>query len=263
MTDLSITSSAPAGGLNTMIETRGLTIEFGGFRAVDGVDLSVRQGDIHALIGPNGAGKTTCFNMITKFLTPTRGQVFLEGRDVTRMQPAEIARDGVVRSFQISAVFQDLTVLQNVCVALQSKTKRVYSLFRSDTSLGDLMLRADELLELVGLSDYRHSKARFLSYGRKRALELATTLAMDPKVMLLDEPMAGMSPEDVRRVTDLIVRLRVGRTILMVEHNLSVVAEISDRITVLARGKILAEGSYDEVSANKSVQSAYIGAGYE
>ncbi|MGI6853522.1 ABC transporter ATP-binding protein [Mesorhizobium sp. 1B3] len=246
-----------------MIETRKLTMEFAGFRAVDGVDLSVQRGHIHALIGPNGAGKTTCFNMITKFLTPTRGQVILEGRDVTRTPPAAIARDGIVRSFQISAVFQELTVLQNVCVALQSKNHRVYSILRSDASLQDLMMRASELLELVGLSDYRHEKARLLSYGRKRALELATTLAMDPKVMLLDEPMAGMSPEDVRRVTDLIARLRAGRTILMVEHNLSVVAEISDRITVLARGKVLAEGSYDEVSANKYVQSAYIGAGYE
>jgi branched-chain amino acid transport system ATP-binding protein len=247
----------------TMIETRGLSMTFGGFKAVDSVDLRVKRGHIHALIGPNGAGKTTCFNMITKFLTPTAGQVFLDGRDVTRAAPAEIAREGIVRSFQISAVFQDLTVLQNVCVALQSKTKRVYSLLRSDAGLQDLMLRADELLELVGLSDYRHQKARLLSYGRKRALELATTLAMDPKVMLLDEPMAGMSPEDVRRVTELVVRLREGRTILMVEHNLSVVAEICDRITVLARGKVLAEGSYDDVSANSDVQSAYIGAGYD
>jgi branched-chain amino acid transport system ATP-binding protein len=263
VSDNTTNGSLPPDGPDTMIETRNLTMEFAGFRAVDGVDLRVRRGDIHALIGPNGAGKTTCFNMITKFLTPTRGQVLLEGRDVTRTPPAEIARDGIVRSFQISAVFQDLTVLQNVCVALQSKSKRVYSLLRSDASLQDLMLRASELLDLVGLSDYRHEKARFLSYGRKRALELATTLAMDPKVMLLDEPMAGMSPEDVRRVTELIVRLRAGRTILMVEHNLSVVAEISDRITVLARGKVLAEGSYADVSANKDVQSAYIGAGYE
>ncbi|WP_274630641.1 ABC transporter ATP-binding protein [Arvimicrobium flavum] len=248
---------------DTMIETRDLTMEFAGFRAVDGVNLAVKRGDIHALIGPNGAGKTTCFNMITKFLTPTRGQVFLEGRDVTRTPPAEIARDGIVRSFQISAVFQDLTAIQNVCVALQSKTKRVYSMLRADTGLQDLMVRAGDLLEMVGLWEYRYEKARFLSYGRKRALELATTLAMDPKVMLLDEPMAGMSPEDVRRVTELIVRLRAGRTVLMVEHNLNVVAEISDRITVLARGKVLAEGSYQDVSGNTDVQSAYIGAGYD
>lgn len=246
-----------------VIETRDLTMEFRGFRAVDGVNLNVQRGDIHALIGPNGAGKTTCFNLITKFLSPTRGQVFLDGRDVTRTRPADIARAGLVRSFQISAVFEDLTVRQNVCVALQSKMRRVYSMLRSDAGMHDLMVRADELLELVGLSDYRHEKARFLSYGRKRALELATTLAMDPSVMLLDEPMAGMSPQDVRRVTELITRLRAGRTILMVEHNLSVVAEISDSITVLARGQVLAEGSYEDVSANKDVQTAYIGAGYD
>lgn len=247
----------------TIIETRGLTMEFSGFRAVDGVDLHVEEGTIHALIGPNGAGKTTCFNLITKFLTPTGGAIIFDGADITTAKPAAIARRGLVRSFQISAVFPALTVVQNVCVALQSRTRRLLQFWKSDRSLADLEAEADAILEQLGLAEFRNVPASSLSYGRKRALELATTLALDPKVLLLDEPMAGMSPEDVARVSLLIKRVRAGRTILMVEHNLPVVAELCDRITVLARGRVLAEGDYRTVSNNPDVQQAYIGAGHD
>ena len=244
-----------------VLETRDVVMEFSGFRAVDGVSLRIGKGSIHALIGPNGAGKTTCFNLITKVLSPTSGRIFFDGRDVTGTQPAAVARSGLVRSFQISSIFPGLTANQNVCVALQSRRRRLFQFWRSDRSLADLAQEADALLDHVGLLDDRDTKAALLSYGRKRALELATTLALDPKVLLLDEPMAGMSPEDVVRVTDLIRRIRHGRTVLMVEHNLSVVAELCDRITVLARGKVLAEGDYRTVSTDPRVQDAYIGAG--
>ncbi|CEJ13418.1 Lipopolysaccharide export system ATP-binding protein LptB [bacterium YEK0313] len=246
-----------------VLETRGIAVEFAGFRAVDGVSLSVGKGSIHALIGPNGAGKTTCFNLITRFLTPTSGRILFNGRDVTAMPPAAIARQGLVRSFQISSIFPGLSVNQNVCIALQSRRRRLFQFWRSDRSLADLAAEADALLDHVGLLDHRDTRAALLSYGRKRALELATTLALDPQVLLLDEPMAGMSPEDVVRITALIQRIRHGRTILMVEHNLSVVAALCDRITVLARGKVLAEGDYRTVAADPRVQEAYIGADHD
>ena len=246
-----------------ILEGQGLTMEFAGFQAVSAVDLKVAEGSIHALIGPNGAGKTTCFNMLTKFLTPTKGRIIFDGTDITRKAPTDVARLGLVRSFQISAVFSDLSVVQNVCVALQSKQGRIFQLLTSDIKLADLKEQAVRLLEQVGLQDYQNTKAGLLSYGRKRALELATTLALDPKVMLLDEPMAGMSPEDIERVKALILSIRTGRTILMVEHNLPVVSELCDRITVLARGQVLAEGDYDSVSRNPDVQTAYIGSEHD
>lgn len=246
-----------------ILEGQGLTMEFAGFQAVSAVDLKVAEGSIHALIGPNGAGKTTCFNMLTKFLTPTKGRIIFDGTDITRKAPTDVARLGLVRSFQISAVFSDLSVVQNVCVALQSIQGRIFQLLSSDIKLADLKEQAVRLLEQVGLQDYQNTKAGLLSYGRKRALELATTLALDPKVMLLDEPMAGMSPEDIERVKALILSIRTGRTILMVEHNLPVVSELCDRITVLARGQVLAEGDYDSVSRNPDVQTAYIGSEHD
>lgn len=247
----------------SVIETRDLAIDFAGFRAVDGVNLRVEEGSVHALIGPNGAGKTTCFNLITKFLAPTSGQIFYRGEDVTHLRPVQIADRGLVRSFQISAIFPDLSVVQNVCVALQKRSGRIYEFWKSEQSLADLEAQAETFLDEVGLLQYRNLRAALLPYGRKRALELATTLALDPQVLLLDEPMAGMSPEDVGRVTDLIKRIRVGRTILMVEHNLSVVADLCDRITVLARGRVLAEGDYKTISQNPAVKEAYIGAGHD
>ena len=245
-----------------ILETRDLTKEFRGFVAVNGVSLKVRRGTIHALIGPNGAGKTTVFNLITKFLLPSRGHIFYQGREITRTPPAEIAKQGMVRSFQISAVFPHLTVLENVRIALQNKlTRDSYKFWKSGRSLDALNARAEELIEAVGLAAFLANTASELSYGRKRALEIATTLALDPEMMLLDEPMAGMGHEDIGRITELIRRVARNRTILMVEHNLSVVADLSDTITVLQRGEILAEGSYRAVADNPQVREAHMGSG--
>jgi len=245
-----------------ILETRGLTKEFRGFTAVDGVDLVVRRGTIHALIGPNGAGKTTCFNLLTKFLTPTRGRIVYAGRDITAMKPADIARLGLVRSFQISAVFPHLTVLENVRIALQRSRGNSFDFWRSEAVLKGLDGRACELIEAVGLADFVDNRAVELPYGRKRALEIATTLALEPEMMLLDEPTSGMTVEDVDRITALIKSASEGRTVLMVEHNLSVVSTLSHHITVLARGQVLAEGDYDAVSRDPRVIEAYIGTGH-
>lgn len=236
-----------------------LTKEFKGFFAVEKVDLQVRRGQIHALIGPNGAGKTTCFNLLTKFLTPTRGRITYKGQDITALSPADIARLGLVRSFQISAVFPSLTVLENVRIALQRKRGDSFDFWRSQKVLSEFDDQARALLEDVGLSQFETAQAGDLPYGRKRALEIATTLALDPEMLLLDEPMAGMGREDVERISALIKRISANRTILMVEHNLSVVASLSDTITVLARGHVLAEGDYATVSKDPRVIEAYIG----
>ncbi|MEO4002155.1 ABC transporter ATP-binding protein [Mesorhizobium sp. CAU 1732] len=245
-----------------ILEARGLTKEFKGFFAVEGVDLNVRRGTIHALIGPNGAGKTTCFNLLTKFLPPTRGTITYKGEDITALSPADIARQGLVRSFQISAVFPHLTALENVRIALQRKRGDSFDFWRSQKVLSSFDDEARHLLGDVGLSRFENINASDLSYGRKRALEIATTLALDPEMLLLDEPMAGMGHEDVDRIAALIRRISADRTILMVEHNLSVVASLSDTITVLARGKVLAEGNYATVSKDPRVVEAYIGAGH-
>jgi branched-chain amino acid transport system ATP-binding protein len=239
-----------------------LTKEFRGFVAVNGVSLQVKRNSIHALIGPNGAGKTTCFNLLTKFLDPTRGVIRYNGRDITRLKPADIARQGLVRSFQISAVFPHLSVLENVRVALQRQRGSSFDFWRSERVLDQYNDRARELIDWVGLSEFADTIAVEMPYGRKRALEIATTLALDPEMMLLDEPTAGMGHEDVGRIAALIKRVAQGRTVLMVEHNLSVVADLSDTITVLARGEVLAEGNYETVSKNPDVVQAYMGAGH-
>ncbi|MBN9496621.1 MAG: ABC transporter ATP-binding protein [Alphaproteobacteria bacterium] len=247
---------------DNILETDGLTKEFRGFVAVNNVTLRVRRHSIHALIGPNGAGKTTCFNLLTKFLIPSRGRISYNGRDITATKPADIARLGLVRSFQISAVFPHLSVLENVRVALQRKRGDSFDFWRSQSVLDVYNDRARELIEWVGLSEYAQTVAVELPYGRKRALEIATTLALEPEMMLLDEPTAGMGHEDVGRISALIKRVAQGRTVLMVEHNLSVVADLSDTITVLARGEVLAEGDYATVSKNPDVVQAYMGAGH-
>ena len=243
----------------TILETEGLTKEFRGFVAVSDVALRVGEGTIHGLIGPNGAGKTTCFNLLTKFLQPTRGTIRYKDRYITGLKPAEVARLGLVRSFQISAVFPHLTVLENVRVALQRQRGGSYDFWRSESLLRRYDDRAMELLADVGLTSYAGLDAGTLPYGRKRALEIATTLALDPQMLLLDEPTAGMTHEDVDRIVTLVRRVAQGRTVLMVEHNLKVVEGLCDRITVLARGQVLAEGSYGEVSRNPDVVAAYLG----
>ena len=242
-----------------LLETRALTKEFKGFVAVSKVDLKVRRGSIHALIGPNGAGKTTCFNLLTKFLTPTSGQILFDGVDITAESPAHIARRGVIRSFQISSVFPHLSVLENVRVALQRPLGTSFQFWRSERLLDTLNERALALLREVDLEPYAGLTAVELSYGRKRALEIATTLAMDPKLMLLDEPTQGMGLEDVDRIRQLIKKVAASRTVLMVEHNMSVVSSIADTITVLQRGATLAEGPYEVVSRNPAVIEAYMG----
>ena len=242
-----------------ILETRDLVKEFKGFVAVNGVNLKVRRGAIHALIGPNGAGKTTCFNLLTHFLEPTRGRIFYNGRDITGSSPARIARMGLVRSFQISAVFPHLTVLENVRVALQRRRGASFEFWQSERVLDGLNGRARELIAAVGLAGFETTRAGELAYGRKRALEIATTLALEPEMMLLDEPTAGMTHEDVERITRLIKTVASGRTVLMVEHNMSVVSGISDTITVLQRGAVLAEGPYAEISGNPQVKEAYMG----
>ena len=242
-----------------ILDTSGLTKEFRGFVAVNGVDLCVASGTIHALIGPNGAGKTTCFNLLTKFLPPTRGTIRFKGREITGMQPAEVARLGLVRSFQISAVFAHLSALQNVRIALQRARGGSFDFWRAESVLDQYNERARQLLDEVGLAEFAHVPAGQLAYGRKRALEIATTLALEPEMMLLDEPTAGMTHADVERIVALIRRVRQGRTILMVEHNLSVVEGLCDRITVLTRGRVLAEGDYATVSRNPEVVAAYLG----
>jgi branched-chain amino acid transport system ATP-binding protein len=243
-----------------ILETRGLVKQFNEFVAVNGVSLRVARGSIHALIGPNGAGKTTVFNLLTRFLPVTRGEIRLRGEDITGARPADIARRGMVRSFQVSAVFPALTAVENVRIALQRKLGTSFHFWRSERALAALDARAVELLAAVGLEEHRDTVTVELPYGRKRALELATTLALDPEVMLLDEPTQGMGHEDVGRVVALIRRVAAGRTVLMVEHNLSVVQDLAQRVTVLARGQVLAEGSYDEVSRDPAVLEAYIGA---
>ena len=242
-----------------VLETRALTKEFQGFTAVSDVNLKVQRGHIHALIGPNGAGKTTCFNLLTKFLTPTSGQILFNGKDITSAKPAQIARQGIIRSFQISAVFPHLTVLENVRIGLQRPLGNSFHFWKSEKKLSVLNDKAMALLALVDLESFADTLTVDLPYGRKRALEIATTLGMEPELMLLDEPTQGMGHEDVDRVTQLIKKVSVGRTILMVEHNMNVVAGISDRISVLQRGAVLAEGSYAEVSRNPEVMEAYMG----
>jgi branched-chain amino acid transport system ATP-binding protein len=245
-----------------VLETHDLTKEFAGFIAVSGINLRVARGSIHALIGPNGAGKTTCFNLLTKFLSPTRGRILYNGRDITALAPADVAQLGLVRSFQISAVFPHLTVLENVRVALQRKRGASFDFWRSKRVLDAFNERAMALIADVGLTPFAHWVAVELPYGRKRALEIATTLALEPEMLLLDEPMAGMGHEDIERISALIKLVAANRTVLMVEHNLSVVANLSHRITVLTRGRVLAEGDYDTVSANPEVREAYLGAGH-
>ncbi len=242
-----------------ILETRRLVKEFKGFVAVDEVNLRVRRGQIHALIGPNGAGKTTFFNLLTKFLIPTRGQILFNGRDITAERPAQVARRGIVRSFQISATFPHLSVLENVRIGLQQRSGGSFQFWRSERVLDALNERAMALLETVGLAAVADLVTVELPYGSKRALEIATTLATDPELILLDEPTQGMGHEDVERVTQLIKRVAANRTVLMVEHNMSVVARIADTISVLQRGQVIAEGPYDLVSKDPQVLEAYMG----
>ncbi len=246
-------------GADYILQAEGLSKQFRGFYAVKDVNLSVRRHSIHALIGPNGAGKTTCFNLLTTFLRPTTGTIRFNGRRIEGSDPATVADSGLVRSFQISAVFGQMTVLENVRVALQRKTRWNYAFWRSQDVLHVLDARARELLDMVGLGKWADTLAAELPYGRKRVLELATTIALEPELILLDEPMAGLGHEDIGPVMQLIRRVAEGRTVLMVEHNMKVIAELCDQVTVLQSGQVLAEGSYAQVSVDPRVIDAYVG----
>ncbi len=248
----------PAAG-DVILRTQGLTKSFKGFVAVNNVSLEVRRGTIHALIGPNGAGKTTVFNLLTKFLAPSSGGIFFKGREITALEPADVARLGIVRSFQISAVFPHLTVLQNVRLALQRFRHDGFFFWRSAKVLDEMNERVAAILSEVGLAHHLERAAGELPYGNRRALEVATTLALEPELVLLDEPTSGLGHEDIGRITELIRKGSSNRTTVMVEHNLSVVADLSDHITVLARGEVLADGSYEEVSRDRAVVEAYMG----
>ncbi|MEU1750216.1 ABC transporter ATP-binding protein [Micromonospora arida] len=243
-----------------LLSARGLTRDFRGFRAVDDVDLDVASDSVHALVGPNGAGKTTLFNLLTGFLRPSGGRIELAGRDVTGMPPEQVARLGVARSFQITSLFPQLSAREHVALALQSSSGLGWRFWRSAKLMGRYTERADELLAMVGLAELAHAPSASLAYGRKRALELAIALALDPKVLLLDEPTAGMGLEDVDRTVELIGRVRQGRTVVMVEHNMSVVGRLADTVTVLQTGKVLVEGPYEQVRADERVITAYLGA---
>ena len=241
------------------VETRALQKDFAGFRAVNGVDLRLEAGRVHALVGPNGAGKTSLFNMLTGFLRPTSGQVLIFGDDVTGRRPDQIAKLGVARSFQITSLFEELTAIEHVALALQSRTSLGYGFWRDEASLRRFDAPARALLDLVGLREVADRSARHLPYGQKRALELALALALEPRLLLLDEPTAGMSAEDVKRTIALVARLREGRTIVLVEHNMGVVGELAENVVVLQQGKIIAEGPYDTVRSDPAVISAYLG----
>lgn len=245
-----------------ILHVRDLTKRFGGFNAVSRLNLNVRRHSIHALIGPNGAGKSTCFNLLTRFLEPTTGTITFNGQDITRTSPAKLARIGIARSFQISAVFPRLTVLENVRVALQHSLGTQFHFWRSEKSLSVLNDKARALISQVGLARREDAVAGTLPYGAKRALEIATTLALEPELLLLDEPMAGLGHEDIDVVTEVLRTVAKGRTILMVEHNMNVISTLSDTITVLARGEVLAEGDYDALSKDPRVIEAYLGGGH-
>ena len=252
-------SSLANAPVTTALQTEGLTKDFSDFRAVSEVSLIIPEGEIHAIIGPNGAGKTTLFNLLTGFIRPTHGRVRLFGSDITGVQPDVLAQLGLVRSFQISSVFGSLTLLENIVVALQAKTHHPKRFYESSLALRRFEPQALEVLERVGLADLAARTAASLSYGQKRGLEIGLSIALEPRVLLLDEPTSGMGAEDISRLIALVRRIAVGRTVVMVEHNMGAVADLSDRITVLQRGAVLASGRYDDVRADPRVIEAYLG----
>jgi len=242
-----------------IVSTTALRKEFRGFAAVRDVDLRVAEGSVHALVGPNGAGKTTLFNMLTGFLTPSAGRIEIAGKDVTGEPPERIAGLGVARSFQITTLFPALTARDHVELALQAKTTLGWRFWRSDKQLHRFRDRAEELLASVGLEKVADVAVEALAYGRKRALELAVALALDPRVLLLDEPTAGMSPAETARITALIAGLDRTLTILIVEHDMDVVFRLADRVTVLHEGRVIADGTAADVRGDVRVHDVYLG----
>lgn len=246
--------------MQSILEVQDVSKRFGNFFAVRHANLSLLESSVHGLIGPNGAGKSTLFNICTGFLKPTEGSVRLRGQTVADKGPAWIARNGVGRSFQISAVFDGLSVIDNILVALQRRARLSFAFWKGEKSVSALRERACNLLEQVHLSDTWWDKhTASLPYGRRRMLELATTIATDPSILLLDEPLAGLGQEDVPVIIDLVRELAVGRSVLIVEHNLSAVSQLCDTVSVLDRGMIIANGTYTFVAADPKVRQAYLG----
>jgi len=243
----------------TLLQTRSLTKEFRGFRAVSDVDLVVQTGTVHALVGPNGAGKTTLFNLLTGFLEPTSGTIEYDGHDITGKRPEDIAHLGIARSFQITSLFDALTLREHLELALASRTGLGMRFWQSVTRFSRFDDRATALLDQVGLADLSGLPAGSLAYGQKRALELALALALDPKLLLLDEPTAGMGVEDVDRTIALVKQVAEGRTVVLVDHNMHVVGSLAHTVTVLQSGQVLAEGPYEQVRQDPRVVEAYLG----
>jgi branched-chain amino acid transport system ATP-binding protein len=243
-----------------LLRTERLTRAYGSLIAVSSVDVSVRRGELRSIIGPNGAGKTTFFRLISGETAPTSGRIFFDGADITGMSQHATARLGIAKSYQITNVFPHLSVLENVRVAVQGYARSFNFWSRAD-GLTDVRDRAAAIVRSVGLGGKLGMLAAHLSHGEKRHLELGIALASDPALLLLDEPTAGMSPEETDSTMGLIRELAAGRTVVLVEHKMKVVMRISDRITVLHQGQVLAEGTPEEIRANERVQQTYLGAG--
>jgi branched-chain amino acid transport system ATP-binding protein len=243
----------------TALETRDLSKDFAGFRAVDRVTIALDDGKIHALVGPNGAGKTTLFHMLTGFVRPSAGAIHAFGVDVTGLPPDRISRMGVARSFQITSLFDRRTALQHVVLALHVADPVSLRFWTSERALLRYRDRAMAILDEVGLTGVASRTAASLPYGQKRALELALALALEPKLLLLDEPTSGMGLEDLRRTIALIRHVHAGRTVLIVEHNMGVVAELADRVIVMQQGRVIADGTYEDVRHDPAVVTAYLG----
>lgn len=240
-----------------VLETRRLTKQFGGLAAVNGVDYGVEPGELSSIIGPNGAGKTTFFNMIAGDLPPTSGQVIFKGEDITRLSSFERSHRGIGRTYQITNIFPGLSVLENVRIAAQSR-KTVFNMWTGVASHRELIQKAEHITERVHLADKRHDLAGTLSHGEQRYLEIGIALATDPELLLLDEPTAGMSPEESRETAKFIRGLADSLTIILVEHDMEIVMGISDRISVLHYGELLAEGTVNEIRANEDVRRVYL-----
>jgi branched-chain amino acid transport system ATP-binding protein len=254
-----MTESTPETGAGYVFKTEGLTRRFSGFTAVNAVSLEIPEGGVRTIIGPNGAGKTTFFNLLSGLLPPSEGRIWFRGREITSLLAYQRARLGIARSFQITNIFGRLTVLENVRLAVQAVHDGKANFFLPSSRMGNLAERVEQVLHDVGLWDARDALAENLSHGDQRRLEIGLVIAGDPPVLLLDEPLAGMSPTETHATVELITRISPGRTILLVEHDIDVVMTISTSITVFQTGGVLATGTPAEIRANEAVQRAYLG----
>jgi branched-chain amino acid transport system ATP-binding protein len=251
--------------MSALIETKDLTISFGGHTAVDSVSISVPKNHFKSIIGPNGAGKTTFFNLLSGQLSPSEGTIYFKGKDITKLTPTKRTREGIGRSFQITNVFPNLTVLENVRLAVQSQAGFRYKMFSHYKKYQQFEIKAMDWLKLVLLDDKKNSLARNLAHGEKRKLEIAMLLALETEVLLLDEPTAGMSLEEVPTILEVIMKIKEqgNRTIILIEHKMDMILDLSDSVMVLFNGRLLADGTPNEIMQNETVQSAYLGGLYD